>query len=315
MEVPRHLPFGRSPSGHLEQHQVDRGGRVIRFVQQRLQACDWLAWACSFKRTSPPFGLTSAIAEWHRAVHAPVVLSPCVLFQTFWRQKRGFISPLAAFLLNIAALFNKTVGYKDAGTQTHLFVADPLVRPTNKPHAMIAHLRVALIFAVCRMFVFGADSTPKPITKNVETWTPPKYATVVGYRHDFDSGDGHFSLIKEGQLDTDRLAQITTGSATLTPEQVTKLTSALYTEQRYGFVACYDPHHLFVFYSDSGAVVAAIEICFKCRGLAAFPRMPESFSRHHDLIALARLVDSLGLWQGKKPCAEWISEHEAHLKE
>ena len=38
---------------------------------------------------------------------------------------------MAAFLLTIAALFNKTVGYKDAGTQTHLLFAEQLVRPTD----------------------------------------------------------------------------------------------------------------------------------------------------------------------------------------
>ena len=138
---------------------------------------------------------------------------------------------------------------------------------------------------------------------------------VVGYRFDYESGDGRFSLIKDGKLDAARLAQISTGSATLAPDQVAGLTSALIPKHRYDFVACYDPHHVFVFYSEAGAVVAAIEICFKCRGLVAIPKMPDSFAQHHDLITLARLVDSLGLWQDRDPCAQWITEHEAHLKE
>jgi len=71
--------------------------------------------------------------------------SPCVLFHThfcwfarlfackptFSVWKGGILSPLNRFLLNIAALFHKSVGYKDAGIQTHLFVADPLVSPLH----------------------------------------------------------------------------------------------------------------------------------------------------------------------------------------
>ncbi len=43
-------------------------------------------------------------------------------------------SPL---LLVSPSLLNKNVGYKDAGVQTYLFVADPTVRPTNEPSTML----------------------------------------------------------------------------------------------------------------------------------------------------------------------------------
>ncbi len=89
-------------------------------------------------------------AESHHQVRAPASQSPCVLFHTVFcyfarlltckatssARKWGIISPSAPFLFSIASLFNKTVGYKDAGTQTHLFVADPLVRPRNESIAM-----------------------------------------------------------------------------------------------------------------------------------------------------------------------------------
>lgn len=49
-----------------------------------------------------------------------------------WQRKQGLISPLAAILLNIAALFDKTIGYQDAGIETHPIDADPLVRADER---------------------------------------------------------------------------------------------------------------------------------------------------------------------------------------
>ena len=66
---------------------------------------------------------------------------------------------MAPFLLNIAALLNKTVSYKDAGTQTHLLVAEQLVLPRSHAHPNTTkHMTTNFIFGAL-FFIMGGFVT------------------------------------------------------------------------------------------------------------------------------------------------------------
>jgi len=69
--------------------------------------------------------------------------------------------------------------------------------------------------------------------------------------------------------------------------------------------ACYDPHHVFLFYSGEGTIVAAVEVCFSCTGICTMPGISEARWYRHDFAALARLTDELGLWQESRTVNEW----------
>ena len=135
------------------------------------------------------------------------------------------------------------------------------------------------------------------------TWPAKDYVKVIGYRFRLPTDDAKgpvpsgFSLLNEAGLDTKQLATLTVKSAELTPDQVTKLVKATFSAtHRTEPAACYDPHHIFVFYDKDGAVTNAIEICFSCTGVAAIPATKKDQWYKHDFVALAYLADELGLW-------------------
>lgn len=103
---------------------------------------------------------------------------------------------------------------------------------------------------------------------------------IVGYR--FNSpGEDHpgiptpsgFSLLGEsGEVDLASLNELKVKEATLTEDQQVRLIEAVYADHPVtSAAACYDPHHLFVFYDADGQVHQAIEICFACLNLHTKP--------------------------------------------
>ena len=71
--------------------------------------------------------MTSAASAMPRVTHALACPCSCALFYMFDQIPRH---PHASLLVSPSP-FNKNVGYKDAGIQTHLFVADQIVRPSH----------------------------------------------------------------------------------------------------------------------------------------------------------------------------------------
>ncbi|HEY1083332.1 MAG TPA: hypothetical protein VGE29_13780 [Prosthecobacter sp.] len=64
--------------------------------------------------------------------------------------------------------------------------------------------------------------------------------------------------------------------------------------------ACYDPHHLFVFYAGNGHPLAAVELCLTCGGVDISPSDRDrdvllSISSSADLNALAKVLEEAGL--------------------
>ena len=176
---------------------------------------------------------------------------------------------------------------------------------------MLFMLRSISLLAIVTSVVLAADSPRAPSKSD---WPKTEFTKVVGYRFKIPSDDAKgteavpsgFSLLNKTGLDTKQLETLTAKSTELTKPQIAKLLKATFNPSHYASpAACYDPHHIFVFYSDTGATVAAIEICFSCTGIATTPGKKKSQWYRHDFIALARLTDELGLWLEPRTLAQY----------
>ena len=129
-------------------------------------------------------------------------------------------------------------------------------------------------------------------------------ARVVGYRfalpgegNDEEAVDSGFSLLQEGgKIDLKLLQKLKKKEAPLDSDQVARLVGAVYgPHERRGPAACYDPHHIFLFFGDSNTLINAVEVCFSCTNLHAHPDVGESQWYRHDFRVLARLCDEIGI--------------------
>src|SRR5687767_4700925 len=92
---------------------------------------------------------------------------------------------------------------------------------------------------------------------NDRGWAAPKYSKVVGYqfKDPAEPSEGALSLLKDGSVDLLLLDSLVVKKVELSGSQVRTLTSAINSEKEQGPAACYSPHHIFLFYSESGEVV------------------------------------------------------------
>ncbi len=154
-----------------------------------------------------------------------------------------------------------------------------------------------------------------PVIEGNPGWQHKEVARVVGYRFRLPS-DGStepvksgFTLLRGAALDTKTLAELSVKSVELTEPQVKRLLNASFCmDKRMSPAACYDPHHIFVFYSVDGKPLNAIEVCFSCTGVAMLPNAGEPYWRRHDFAALARLTDELGLWMESRTVEKYIKQ-------
>ena len=183
-------------------------------------------------------------------------------------------------------------------------------------------MRTALILAASALLMLTSVLEGEhPSKKSADRWTPPNLAKVVGYRFKLPS-DGlegpvksGFTLMKNDGLDTKQLESLQTNSAELTRAQVQQLTAALSSGKLTYPAACYDPHHIFVFYDAQGKPTGAIEVCFACTGVSSDPPLGKSLWYRQDFIRLARLVDALGLWHEYRTVAKYEALMNERAKE
>jgi hypothetical protein len=130
-----------------------------------------------------------------------------------------------------------------------------------------------------------------------------KAARVVAYRFALP-GEGSelpmesgFSLItRDGKLDMATLKNLKLAQATLTPDLVSRLVDSVYgSHGEINPAACYDPHHLFLFYDTADLLINVVEVCFDCTGLNARPQIEEPQWYRHDFRELARICDEAGI--------------------
>lgn len=108
-----------------------------------------------------------------------------------------------------------------------------------------------------------------------------------------------------------QLAKLKTKEVVLEEGDVDLLLNAVFNSKlRFGLTACYNPHHVFVFFKDDRPI-AAIEICFSCDNIGFSPEKDTDF--HFDLEVLARLSVKLGLGLG--PTKRSIDDYVRHVRD
>jgi hypothetical protein len=134
-------------------------------------------------------------------------------------------------------------------------------------------------------------------------WPPHGYTKVVGYRYEFPEIDYCADLLytenrdgKDFRLNHTKLARLSRVSRELGPVQIERLLTATFAPKGdTGYGACYQPHHIFVFYGPDGVATQAIEVCFGCRNIIVAPE-PADGTPSASLRELATLCSDLGLW-------------------
>jgi len=184
-------------------------------------------------------------------------------------------------------------------------------------------MRSISLFIVCLILVTSCKTQPKPkTTVNIRNSPVSREslgsAKIVAYRFALP-GDGSeqpvesgFSLFnEEGQLNLEQLEKLKVKEAILNSDQTEKFLDAVYSEEeRTSAAACYDPHHIFLFYDDSDTLINVVEICFSCYNLHAFPILEESIWRKHDFRALALLCEEIGIGMTFGSAEDFIRMHD-----
>lgn len=130
-----------------------------------------------------------------------------------------------------------------------------------------------------------------------------KNARVVAYRFALPGEGGErprepgFSLITQNRkLDLTALKNLKQAEVTLNAEQVSQLVDAIYgAHDHTGPAACYEPHHIFLFYDTNDVLIHVVEVCFGCTNLQAQPQIEEPQWGKHDFRKLARICDEIGI--------------------
>ena len=140
-------------------------------------------------------------------------------------------------------------------------------------------------------------------------WPDAKFTHVIGflYNNPYEPGSG---LIQNGRLLSDLLEKHKSTQTQLSGEQVSRLvTAAFFSDSKHPHSACYEPHHIFVFF-DAEKPVAAIEVCFECLNIHSWPYFQAAFPP--DFFALARLSGELKLGVG--PSGESVEHYLQDLE-
>jgi hypothetical protein len=122
---------------------------------------------------------------------------------------------------------------------------------------------------------------------------------VVGYL--FEAPQPDMSVLSKARVvDERKLSKTTLRQVKLSPKQVQILVAAAFNGSpavsRWG-AGCYDPHHIFVLYNESGVPIDAIEVCFICMNIATMPHRSFPIT---DWEKLGRLCYELGLGLGPR---------------
>lgn len=142
---------------------------------------------------------------------------------------------------------------------------------------------------------------------------------IIAYRFEIKPGDPSlpdhgFSLIQpSGKIDLGLLQRLKKKEAVLDQTQIKKLETAVYGNHPvFQSAACYDPHHIFVYYDSNGHVGKAIEVCFGCTKIIAHPEISSEQSSKHDFISLARLCDEIGIGMTQGSAEDQIKFWKEH---
>ncbi len=159
-----------------------------------------------------------------------------------------------------------------------------------------------MLFAGCEER--AAVDAPISIQESSISKSSLKAARVVAYRFALPvegsaelPRESGFSLInRDGSFDLAALKHLQLAEATLMPDQVSRLVDAVYDSHDVtGAAACYDPHHIFLFYDTNDVLINVVEVCFGCTNLHAQPQIEKPQWCRHDFRELARICEEAGI--------------------
>ena len=171
-------------------------------------------------------------------------------------------------------------------------------------HAFRILIRQTLLLCVLVMLNACKPAADSRASGSVKHWPYVEYARVVGYYFVDGRPRDTLSVMKNGGdgLDEEELRKWKQQEKTLTASQTTRFLQASFESKfRFSQAACYDPHHVFVFYNAQGKVVAACEVCLSCKAFIEWPAnesVVHEHSRPVDYLVLAKLCSELGLKLG-----------------
>ena len=184
-------------------------------------------------------------------------------------------------------------------------------------------MKCILFLIICSILVISCKNEPTPkalvnVRHSLVSQDLLTSSKVVAYRFALP-GEGSGQLVEsgfslfnaEGQLNLEQLERLKVKEAILTSDQTERFVEAVYAEEDVtSAAACYDPHHIFLFYDDSGSLINVVEVCFSCYNLHAFPVLDKSIWRRHDFRTLARLCDEIGIGMSSGSAEDFIRMHD-----
>ena len=108
-------------------------------------------------------------------------------------------------------------------------------------------------------------------------------------------------LWAEGYLDIASLTSRTIKQKQLNEELSKRLLFSVYNgESNFPAIDCYDPHHIFIFYSFIGTPVSCIEVCLTCNAIRVADlienkRVNSIVFQSVNYLTIARIISELGL--------------------
>ncbi len=195
----------------------------------------------------------------------------------------------------------------------------------NLPLSTVAGLFAVLLVSCNERPKPGASAAAEaPVPKHEASlplehkWPPQAPFKVVAYRfvNPLGPGDGNFTLIKDSGVDLEKLKSMTVASAELNAKQAARLVDFIIGKHpKVSSAACYDPHHIFVFYNARGEVENAVEICFGCTSVITLPDVGEKQWYHYDFRGLARLCEEAGIGMQRGTAADFIAKMDERERE
>ncbi len=141
--------------------------------------------------------------------------------------------------------------------------------------------------------------------RNVE-WPAKKYDLVVGYQFVNPGGMETPFFGIHGELLTGFLKKLKRKEIILNSAQTEQLLEAIFSsdDPNTQVSKCYDPHHIFIFYS-AGQEVGAFEVCFRCDASKWWPHPQDTVNESYP--KLRALCMELGLGIDAPPDQETIN--------
>jgi hypothetical protein len=136
--------------------------------------------------------------------------------------------------------------------------------------------------------------------KGVNGWPNVAFTRVEGFQFETESDKKNaFGFLTGSEPRLGELKNHVRAQAMLSVTQTERLLVGVFdsTENQVGS-RCYNPHHIFVFYA-ADLPVAAVEVCFECKGVRTWPSVPTGlYTNYADI---ERLSKELRLGTGAPP--------------